>query len=243
MSLLSKVKSAYLIQFSLVWAILVWAVVTSIVIHAPIARAVLCMAGGLILFWILIGGFLAYRYRDPIKQAVQSLRWSWKLKFVLFATLLALIEEAVTTTMTNLAPRFGVKIGEAYITASTNYLDVVLGHSVIVFIPMFIGWSWVLSRFAFSPNEVLLLFGLTGVLAESGTFGWQNLGSGGFWILVYGLMVYLPAYSLPEERATRKPRIRHYFLAVFLPFLCVIPVAGIVSYLHPIKIHFPPIAQ
>lgn len=56
--------------------------------------------------------------------------WGWKKKFVVFATVLALIEEAITTTMTNLAPLFGVEIGEAYITASTNYVDVVLFHSV-----------------------------------------------------------------------------------------------------------------
>jgi hypothetical protein len=38
-------------------------------------------------------------------------------------TALALMEEAITSSMTNLAPLFGVKIGEAYITASTNYFD------------------------------------------------------------------------------------------------------------------------
>jgi hypothetical protein len=42
----------------------------------------------------------------------------------------------------------------------------------------------------FQPNTVLLLYGLTGVLGASGTFGLQNLLAGGFWVLVYGLMVY-----------------------------------------------------
>jgi hypothetical protein len=53
---------------------------------------------------------------------------------VLFCTLLALAEEAVTTTMTNLAPLFGVKMGEVAITASANYIEVVTQHSVIVFV-------------------------------------------------------------------------------------------------------------
>ena len=45
--------------------------------------------------------------------------------------LLAMLEEVVTTSMTNCAPLFGVKIGEAYITASSNYFDVILRHSVV----------------------------------------------------------------------------------------------------------------
>jgi len=45
------------------------------------------------------------------------------MKFILMATVLALIEEATTTTMTNLARLFGVKVVQACITASTNYLE------------------------------------------------------------------------------------------------------------------------
>ena len=36
-----------------------------------------------------------------------------------------LLEEAITTLMTNCAPFLGVSIGQAYITASANYFDVV----------------------------------------------------------------------------------------------------------------------
>ncbi len=76
-----------------------------------------------------------YCFREPIRGAVSRFRLDWRLKFIVFATLLALTEEAITTTMTNLAPLFGVKVGEAYITASTNYLDVVALHSVVMFVP------------------------------------------------------------------------------------------------------------
>ena len=67
---------------------------------------------------------------------IRRLPLGWPARFILSATGMALLEEAVTTTMTNLAPFFGVPIGQAYITASANYLDVVLGHSVIVLVPM-----------------------------------------------------------------------------------------------------------
>ena len=45
---------------------------------------------------------------------------------------------------------------EAHITASTNYFTVVCFHSVVVFVPMFIAWAWMLSRWRFSPLKVLL---------------------------------------------------------------------------------------
>ena len=164
---------------------------------------------------------------------------------MLFATLLALMEEAITTTMTNLAPLFGVKIGEAYITASTNCLDVVALHSVVVFVPMFVGWAVLLWRYDFSPFSVFVLFGLTGTLAEM-SFGPQQALQFGMWIFVYGLMVYLPAYALPAERNARAPRWWHYPIAVFVPFLFIplIPLPLIKMLLFPNHpdIHFPPIS-
>jgi len=138
-----------------------------------------------------------------------------------------------------------VPVGKAYITASANYLDVVCFHSVIVFVPWFVGWAWMLSRWDFHPTMVLLIFGLTGTFAETG-FLPQKLGEIGMWVFVYGLMIYLPAYSLPPTRGARPPRWWHYPLAVFLPFLFMVlllPFGLVKPYLHPdpSSIHFPPI--
>jgi hypothetical protein len=224
-----------------VWGLIVLSLATVANWHEQRHRALMLMADGLALFWIVIGGLLMHRYRDQAGDLLRRLPLGWPTRFVLFATAMALLEEAVTTTMTNLAPLLGVSVGQAYITASSNYLDVVLGHSVIVFVPMFAAWAWMLSRYDFQPAEVFLLFGLTGTLAEAGTFGLQNLGSAGFWVWVYGLMVWLPAYALPRRPAARRPRAWHYLLALILPILCAIPVALIVMRLHPMSIHFPPI--
>jgi len=233
------ITSARILKVLAVYGLVVTIAVTVLVWPNPIERAVVGMAWGLILLWIVLGGTLARVYRDNVRRFVTRVPMGWKTKFVLFATVLALVEEAITTTMTNLAPIFGVRVGEAYITASANYLDVVLGHSVIVFVPMFIGWAWLLRRYDFRPGTVMLLFGLTGTLAEAGAFGLQHLAEVGLWVFVYGLMVYLPAYAVPMDRGARRPRPWHYILAVFLPFLFVIPVAAVVGYLHPVKIHFP----
>jgi hypothetical protein len=226
-----------------IWLIVVYSLFTLFALGSgdPKTRAMLGMAGGLIFLWIVAGGAAMYGLRDRIKAFVQKIPGDWRLKFVVFATLLALLEEAVTVSMTNLAPVFGVKLGEVYITASANYLDVVMFHSVIVFIPMFIAWALLLSRYDFSPGAVFLLFGMTGTLAESGSFGLQNLWLFGMWAFVYGLMVYLPAYTLPAGREVKKPKIWHYALAIVLPFLFAIPVAIVVSLIHPTAIHFPPI--
>jgi hypothetical protein len=208
----------------------------------PNTRAVVLMGSGLVLLWIALGGTLMHLARDRVRELVLRLPWDWRLTFVLMATLLALLEEAVTTGMTNLAPVFGVPIGAAYITASANYLDVVSLHSVVVFVPMFIAWAVILRRVAFSPTLVFVLFGLTGTLAEAGLGGAQAFAEIAMWIFVYGLMVYLPAYCIPADRGARPPRWWHYPLAVLLPFVFAIPVAAVVGALHPIQIHFPPIA-
>ncbi|MBN2149039.1 MAG: hypothetical protein JW726_16760 [Anaerolineales bacterium] len=223
-----------------------WLVVTtafSLVVNwpDPTARAVVGMACGLVVLWVFAGGVLMLWLRRLLIARVQRIGLPWPLKFILFATLLALIEEAITTTMTNLAPLFGVPVGQAYITASADYLDVILHHSVIVFIPMFIAWAWLLKRYAFSPFQVFLLFGLTGMLSEAVTFGAGQLLGFAQWILVYGLMVYLPASSLPPDRGADPPRPWHFLLALLVPIFFAVPVVllhGLLFPGHP-SIHFP----
>ena len=226
----------------------IWlAVSTSLVVFialsamGPNSRAVILMGAGLILLWVALGGSLMYIFRDRIRSAVLKMSGDWRLKFVLFATLLALLEEAVTVSMTNLAPVFGVPVGAAYITASANYLDVVTLHSVVVFVPMFIGWAFLLSRWDFTPAQVFLLFGLTGTLAEVSFGGIQQFAQIAMWTFVYGLMVFLPAYCIPSERGARPVRWWNYPLAVGIPIVFSIPVAAVIGTIHPVPIHFPPI--
>jgi hypothetical protein len=207
----------------------------------PNSRAVIFMATGLTLIWIALGGSLMWRMRDRTRDFVRRIPLPWALKFTLFCTLLALTEEAVTVSMTNLAPVFGVPLGAAYITASANYLDVVTMHSVVVFVPMFIAWAWMLRRWDFPPNAVFLLFGLTGFLAEAQFSGSLNPLQAPFWIFVYGLMVWLPAYCLEARDGAKPSRWWQAAVAVFLPFVFAIPVAILVGSLHPVAIHFPPI--
>jgi hypothetical protein len=232
-----------LIRALAVWTVLstLFVLLIAIFFMGPNSRAVIFMGTGLVLLWIALGGTLMWMTRERVRAFVLGIRLPWPLTFVLFCTLLALTEEAVTVSMTNLAPLFGVPVGAAYITASANYLDVVALHSVVVFVPMFIGWAWMLSRWDFRPAEVFLLFGLTGFLAEASFAGTFNLAQAPFWIFVYGLMVWLPAASLPSREAVKRPKWWAVPLAVILPFLFAIPVAFIVGLLHPIKIHFLPI--
>lgn len=226
------------------WLVFMTGAVTVVTWGHVRLRAVLGMGWGLIFIWIFLGGGLMHFFRDSIRSKVQCVPLDWRICFTLFCAALALVEEAITTTMTNLAPLFGVKIGEAYITASTNYLDVVGLHSVVVFFPMFIAWALMLWRYDFSPFEVFLLFGLTGTLAEM-SFGVEHAREFGLWIFVYGLMVYLPAYCVPRDRKARPPRWWHYPVAVFVPFLFipVIPLPLLVRlfFPHHPNIHFPPI--
>lgn len=213
-------------------------VVIALQLEDAVTRAMFMMISGLLVLWVAVGGTLMHTFRDPISARVRTIRLQWQVRFVMFATALALIEEAITTGMTNLAPVFGVEMGEAYITASANYLDVVLFHSVIVFIPMFIAWAHMLKRWGFTPGQVLLLFGTTGLLSEALTFGFQNLLQVPVWIFVYGLMVYLPAYTARQDYQAPPPQRIHYLYAVLLPIVYSVPVVLAVNLIHPVVIHF-----
>ncbi len=226
------------------WLLLSTSIVTLAMLRDPVHLAVLKMGWGLILFWIVGLGSVMYRLRRPICGFVRRIRSDWRIKFILFATLLAMVEEAITTAMTNLAPLFGVPIGKAYATASANYLDVIALHSVSLFVSFFVGWAWLLSMYRFSPFAVFVIFGITGTFAEM-SFGPQHAMEFALWIYVYGLMIYLPACCVPEDRKARDPRWWHYPLAVFAPllFLVLFPLAGLIHLFfpnHP-NMHFPPI--
>ncbi len=203
--------------------------------YGTFAGAIMLMAATLALVWNVIGGAVMYLARKPVRELVSKSRLGRGATFVLFATLLALLEEGVTTTLTNLAPVFGNAQG--FITASRNYLEVVVWHSVIVIAPMFMVWSWLLARFSFSPGCVFLLFGINGVLAEL-LIGGPALLMAPFWIFVYGLMIFLPAYSFPTNAETPAPRWYHYPAAVGACLLALAAVALLVNLLSPHLPHF-----
>ena len=202
------------------------------------------MVCGLIVLWIVLGGALMHHFRDSVRQFIRGVPLDWRVKFTLFATLLALVEEAIAVLMTNLAPLLGVNQGEAYLTASTNYIDVVVFHSVVVFIPLFIAWAVLLTRYDFSPFAVFLLFGITGIFCEATINPVGAFFGVAQWIFIYGLMVYLPAYCLPRGRGARAVRWYHYVLAVPAAFLIALPLLVPITYFigqvleHPPGAHF-----
>jgi len=210
---------------------------------APQAQGIARMTMGLIAVWIFMGGGLMYYFRDTLREHVQRIPLDWRVKFVLFATLLACLEEVVTVSLTNMAFLFGAKVGEAFITASTNYFDVIFLHSVIVFIPLFIAWAFILQRYDFKPFSVFLLFGIMGMVGESTIIGPTAFIGFPMWLFVYGLMVYLPAYSIPEDRGARTVVWYHYLYAIPFAFLIALPMLIPIVYIitgaldHP-SIHF-----
>lgn len=192
-------------------------------------RAIILMALGLIAIWVVAGGLLQLRYRDAVRARVLALRGNWQLKFVAFATGLLLLEEVVSTAMTNLAPVLGSARGVAYITASDNYFLVIAFHSASVLFPAYIGWAWLLKRYDFTPHEVFLLYGFLGTTAEAMLNPTALIA--GFWFFIYGLMIYLPAYSLPRDRGAVRPRGKQYLLTYFVPLACQIPAVILVALL------------
>ena len=141
------------------------------------------------------------------------------MKFVLGCITLALLEEAITTAMTNCAPFFGVPFGQAYITASANYFDVVLYHSVVIFVPLFIGWAVLLWRWRFPPLAVFRALwdhGSTRRDALVRATESRQLRDVDLRLRPDGLAARL---RVPADRPARMPRWWAYPIAVVVPFL------------------------
>ncbi len=219
--------SKRIIQICYVYAIFLTSFVWLLNSENPKGFAIITLAIGLFVLWALCFAFIMYRIKDKIKLFYEKRNYSVILVVSLGGILLALVEEAIATLMTNMAPLFGFSTTEVFITASANYIEVVTRHSVIVFVPWIIVWGIILSKYSIHPNVVFILFGITGLFAESLTFGLQNLLQFGFWIIIYGLMIYLPAYIvyIPNER--KKIQKIYYPLLIILPFIALIVWAGI----------------
>ena len=189
-------------------------------------KAIIKMSIVFIFIWVIICGSLMCFFRNSISNFIRIIPMNWKLKFFVSALLLILFEEIIATTITNLAPLFGGDIGKAFITASTNYFHVVLFHSVIMFIPFILVWTYLVSKYVFLPNQIFLLFGLLGTIGESFLNHYALIA--GFWFFVYGLMIYLPAYSLPKRENLKKPTLWAYCIAIIVPIIISAPMSLIV---------------
>ena len=200
------------------------------------------MLWGMDMLWIGGAGWLSIRLGEACRSRFRRSLRGGGGRFVLLATMMALIEEAIATAMTNSAPAFGVPLGTVFITASGNYLDVISFHSVVVFLPEFAAWAWLLSRYRFAPFSVFVLFGITGLIGEFMFAGPQPL-TVAQWLLIYGLMVYLPACCYPDLPDRRPIRPWTYLAAVGLPLLAAMLVSllliKIIAVDHP-RIHFSP---
>ena len=198
------------------------------------ALALVTMSFGLLVIWGGLGGWLQLKLHARLSS--QPYQSAWKNFAMLFVALvgMALLAEVVSTTMTNTAVLWGFSPREVYITASPNYLEVVLKHSVIVFLPQFIVLAWLHQRYAFQPWHWFIIYGLVGYLNEWLAFGEAaSLVSLPFWMIIYGNIAYTPTSRfLPQT--LRKPLRLHILLgAVFLTFLVAIPWAMVLlAWLH-----------
>ncbi len=205
-----------------------------------IARAVILMGLTLFVVWVVIGGILQLFLRKKFLPALEKPRRYPLLFFSIFAITLALIEEVITTSITNSARLYGLEIGQAYITASTNFFDVIVFHSVIVFIPMLFVLGIIGRRYTLSPLHIAALWGTCGIIAEFTLAGSQTLLNAPMWFMVYGLMVYLPAHTFVKLERKKAP------VALFPIFVALILASAITTAWIPLtldhpSIHFSPI--
>lgn len=207
-------------------------------------RAVMGMALGLLWLWVVFVGGALYTFRRRISTWFEPHTASVRGRFACFASMavaLACVEEAIACAMTASAPLYGVPVGRAYITATTDYLDLIGLHSVVAFVPAILLWAWATSRRRFAPAWVAIFFGLFGLGGETIAFGPQSLSNAGFWVLVYGTMVFLPAFLVAERQpATPSARWWSYPLLMAGGWVAAAPVAIVLSRVHAVQ-HFPPL--
>lgn len=237
----AKVKTAFVAGL-VIWQLVLTSLLVLAGIENPKLGVLAKMLWGVNLLWIGCFGALSLWTRHRVSAFGKSQRTHLVGIFVGLATCLALIEEAITTAMTNCAPLFGAQIGEVYLTASANYLDVVLMHSIVVIWPQFLMLGWLFHRYRLSPFVAFVGYGLTGFINEA-LFSGPNPLMLPQWILIYGLMVFLPAHLFVEVEGRRDLRWYGYPAIVLLPVLASIPMVGLLLLViapgHP-SIHFPP---
>lgn len=204
------------------------------------SRATILMGATLFIAWVLVGGIIQKKLQKIYLEKLTTVRKHPIQYFVVMAIIFACIEEAMAVLITNLAPLYGVGTGQAYITASSNYFTVILLHSVIVFIPMFITLGFLLNRYRISPFQAFIIFGTVGVFAETMFAGPQALLNAPFWILVYGLMVYLPAHAFVNLQRKRLSFLL-YPVLILIVTLSAVFTAWIPAVLNVPKTEFLPV--
>jgi len=86
-------------------------------------RAIFLLAAGMILLWIIVGGSLTPMLRRRLVPELAAIPIDWRVRFVIFCTAMALIEEVITTTMTNCASLLGTTPEEAQAIAAIGKSD------------------------------------------------------------------------------------------------------------------------
>jgi len=180
-----------LIMWLGVWLVLSTSVLTFFVRDDLLKLTAVKMLWCLIIFWIFLGGSLIYLFRNLFWRYYLKITWPFWIKFTVFATIFFLIEEFIAVSINNYF--YPITKGAVMLTASTNYWEVVSQHSVVVFVPIFIIFSLFIKFFKLSPQKSFLCFGIIGTLAEVSIGGLTSLLQFAMWILVYGLIVYLPS--------------------------------------------------
>ncbi len=206
------------------------------------------MGAFFIALWVVAGYALMKKCQQPIIGFMRQWERRPRTAFVTFGIILACIEEAIACAGTNLGGVFGDPTGTVYITASANYLDLIFFHSVIVIVPLLVVWSWILARYHFTVSRFFILFGVQGALAEV-LFAGMQPALFPTWLLVYGLMVWLPykafAPAFDRARARKMPGVKVHVVSLILAqlggFIFTLAFLAISHGMlgHPLS-HFPP---
>lgn len=147
--------------------------------------------------WIGLCGGATWLARDRLRDLAGKLPVKGITRFLLVATLFALLEEAIAVCT-------GI-----YSDHPQNLLLPRVLLSMSSYVGMFLGLWWALSKYEFKTWEAFLVFGTSGYVIEtiySPSSLVYNTLIFPFWLFIYGLMVLLAVLATADELSAKSRR-------------------------------------
>lgn len=180
---------------------------------------------GLLGFSLMV---LAYFGRKRIKGAIEKVKIRHEIKYILLASITAVIVEFTSwlgtfwaNDLVEGAPLFSLSLGTDLLLSFGLYLSLILS------------WVMILSIFKFSLKQVFMTMGLLGVyLEQQGQVVMEAVADpSGIAMIVYSFLVYAPLAALPflivgEEFMAKRDSWIKYPLLIIIMLVMILTVGA-----------------
>lgn len=192
------------------------------------------------ILWICGVGVCIWKKRDYIEQNLVSWNVSTYTKFILLGLGMILLEETIA----------GISM---HLIIANDLTDIMRGvlqfwaFNLLALPGFIIAWSFLLSKIAYTRQEVFILVGLFGVFSEKTSFKIMAFPVAGLALVLPTMLTYMiiiapSVMSFRGTTALPRPRWFKYTLGIVAPLVVSIPFVLVLTYLitHYSRM-FPPV--